>query len=179
MAQAQTRGATVWGTGALNSKQIISPVPTFWGAGLSYEGLMRARKNDTVSAGLDSHHGEQVRSSRKHRRTIGSELSVDSFPLSDHHSACSIFVEARKRQSSKRNRPRNPDFAYALILQGSFHLVAKAAILTTDFYFVSGHDFSRAVKAQERVGFSPCVRKLFQPLRFSIRISFRLYSGRG
>jgi hypothetical protein len=25
-----------------------------------------------------------------------------------------------------------------------------------DFCFVSGHDFSRAVKAQKRVGFSPC-----------------------
>src|ERR1700723_1127195 len=45
------RGATVWGAGALNSKQIISPVPSFWGAGMSYEGLMRARKNDTVSVG--------------------------------------------------------------------------------------------------------------------------------
>jgi carbohydrate-selective porin OprB len=45
------RGVTVWGAGALNSKQLISPVPMFWGAGLSYEGLLRARKNDTISAG--------------------------------------------------------------------------------------------------------------------------------
>jgi carbohydrate-selective porin OprB len=45
------RGVTVWGAGALNSKQLISPVPMFWGAGWSYEGFLRARKNDTISAG--------------------------------------------------------------------------------------------------------------------------------
>lgn len=47
-----SRGATVWGTWSLNSKDLISPVPVFWGGGLSYEGLIPARKNDVVSAGL-------------------------------------------------------------------------------------------------------------------------------
>jgi hypothetical protein len=47
-----SRGATVWGAWALNSKDLISPVPVFWGGGLSYDGLVRARKNDTVSVGL-------------------------------------------------------------------------------------------------------------------------------
>ena len=47
-----SRGATVWGSWALNSKDLISPIPTFWGAGLSYEGLIPARKNDVLSAGL-------------------------------------------------------------------------------------------------------------------------------
>jgi carbohydrate-selective porin OprB len=47
-----SRGATVWGAWALNSKDLISPVPVFWGVGLSYEGLIPARKNDTVSVGL-------------------------------------------------------------------------------------------------------------------------------
>jgi carbohydrate-selective porin OprB len=47
-----SRGATVWAAWALNSKQIVSPIPVFWGAGLSYEGLIRRRKNDMVSLGL-------------------------------------------------------------------------------------------------------------------------------
>jgi carbohydrate-selective porin OprB len=47
-----SRGATVWGSWAWNSKDLISPIPTFWGAGVSYEGLIHARKNDIVSAGL-------------------------------------------------------------------------------------------------------------------------------
>jgi carbohydrate-selective porin OprB len=47
-----SRGATVWGAWALNTKDLISPVPVFWGTGLSYEGLLRARKNDVVSVGL-------------------------------------------------------------------------------------------------------------------------------
>jgi carbohydrate-selective porin OprB len=47
-----SRGATVWGAWALNSKDLISPVPAFWGVGLSYEGLIPARKHDTVSVGL-------------------------------------------------------------------------------------------------------------------------------
>jgi carbohydrate-selective porin OprB len=47
-----SRGATVWGAWALNSKDLISPIPLFWGAGLSYEGLIPARKNDAVSVGL-------------------------------------------------------------------------------------------------------------------------------
>ena len=47
-----SRGATVWGAWSFNSKDLISPIPVFWGAGLSYEGLIPARKNDVVSAGL-------------------------------------------------------------------------------------------------------------------------------
>lgn len=46
------RGATVWGSWALNSNHLVSPIPLFWGAGLSYEGLIPARKSDVVSAGL-------------------------------------------------------------------------------------------------------------------------------
>jgi len=49
---ATSRGATVWGSWALNSKDLISPIPLFWGAGLSYEGLIAARKNDVLSVGL-------------------------------------------------------------------------------------------------------------------------------
>lgn len=47
-----SRGATVWGTWSLNSKDLISPLPIFWGAGLSYDGLIPARRNDIVSIGL-------------------------------------------------------------------------------------------------------------------------------
>ena len=47
-----SRGATVWAAWTRNSKDLISPIPGFWGVGLSYEGLIPARKNDTVSAGL-------------------------------------------------------------------------------------------------------------------------------
>jgi len=47
-----SQGATVWGSWALNSKDLISPIPLFWGAGLSYEGLIPARKNDVVSVGV-------------------------------------------------------------------------------------------------------------------------------
>ncbi len=45
-------GATVWAAWARNSKQVISPIPVFWGAGLSYEGLIPGRKNDVLSIGL-------------------------------------------------------------------------------------------------------------------------------
>jgi carbohydrate-selective porin OprB len=47
-----SRGATVWAAWALNSKPVISPVPVFWGLGLSYEGLVPTRKNDVFSVGL-------------------------------------------------------------------------------------------------------------------------------
>jgi carbohydrate-selective porin OprB len=46
------QGATVWGAWARNSKDIVGPIPLFWGGGLSYEGLIPARKNDIFSAGL-------------------------------------------------------------------------------------------------------------------------------
>jgi carbohydrate-selective porin OprB len=47
-----SRGATVWAAWAYNSKPLISPVPVFWGAGLSYQALIPRRKNDIVSVGL-------------------------------------------------------------------------------------------------------------------------------
>ena len=46
-----SRGLIVWGSWAYNSKPLISPIPLFWGAGASYQGLIPARKNDVVSAG--------------------------------------------------------------------------------------------------------------------------------
>jgi hypothetical protein len=45
-------GATIWGAWTFNSKQVISPVPVLSGAGVSYMGLIGARKSDTVSIGL-------------------------------------------------------------------------------------------------------------------------------
>jgi carbohydrate-selective porin OprB len=47
-----SRGATVWGAWSRNTKDLVSPIPLFWGGGLSYEGLIPARKSDLVSAGL-------------------------------------------------------------------------------------------------------------------------------
>jgi carbohydrate-selective porin OprB len=47
-----SRGATVWGAWSRNTKELISPMPLFWGGGLSYEGLIPVRKHDLVSAGL-------------------------------------------------------------------------------------------------------------------------------
>jgi porin len=46
-----SRGLTVWGSWAYNAKPLISPVPLFWGAGASYQGLFRARKQDAASIG--------------------------------------------------------------------------------------------------------------------------------
>jgi porin len=46
-----SRGLVVWGSWAYNSKPLISPLPLFWGAGASYQGLVPSRKNDVVSAG--------------------------------------------------------------------------------------------------------------------------------
>ncbi|MEI9979746.1 MAG: carbohydrate porin [Edaphobacter sp.] len=47
-----SRGATVWGAWSHNTKELISPVPVFWGGGFSYEGLIPQRKSDVISAGL-------------------------------------------------------------------------------------------------------------------------------
>lgn len=47
-----SRGATLWGAWSRNSKELISPIPLFWGGGLSYEGLIPARKSDVISVGL-------------------------------------------------------------------------------------------------------------------------------
>lgn len=46
-----SRGLTVWASWAYNSKPLISPIPLFWGAGASYQGLIPARERDTLSAG--------------------------------------------------------------------------------------------------------------------------------
>jgi porin len=46
-----TQGATVWGTYTFNSKPLVNPMPAFLGAGMSYEGFVRARSKDIVSAG--------------------------------------------------------------------------------------------------------------------------------
>jgi carbohydrate-selective porin OprB len=45
------QGLTAWGTWTYNSKQLVNPMPVFLGAGLSYEGPIRARRRDVVSAG--------------------------------------------------------------------------------------------------------------------------------
>ena len=47
-----SRGATVWAAWSHNTKELISPIPVFWGGGLSYEGLIPTRKNDLISVGL-------------------------------------------------------------------------------------------------------------------------------
>jgi carbohydrate-selective porin OprB len=47
-----SRGATVWGTWTFDSKDVITPIPLFWGAGVSYEGLIPMRKMDIISASL-------------------------------------------------------------------------------------------------------------------------------
>lgn len=46
-----SRGLTIWGSWAYNSKPLISPIPLFWGAGASYQGLIQSRKNDVAAAG--------------------------------------------------------------------------------------------------------------------------------
>jgi carbohydrate-selective porin OprB len=57
-----SRGVTVWGTWSHNTKEIISPIPVFWGGGLSYEGLIPARKQDVISAGLIRAEGSKYAS---------------------------------------------------------------------------------------------------------------------
>ncbi len=46
-----SRGLTVWAAWAYSPKQLVSPMPVFSGTGVSYEGLLRRRKHDIVSAG--------------------------------------------------------------------------------------------------------------------------------
>src|SRR5208282_3990877 len=45
-----SQGLTIWGAWAYSSKQLVSSMPLFGGAGLSYEGLIKKRKRDTVNA---------------------------------------------------------------------------------------------------------------------------------
>jgi len=44
-----TQGLTIWGAGTYTSKQLVSSMPFFGGVGCSYEGLIKQRKNDTLS----------------------------------------------------------------------------------------------------------------------------------
>jgi len=44
-----SRGATVWGAWTFNSKDLVSPIPLLWGAGLSYQGLIPVRTSDVAS----------------------------------------------------------------------------------------------------------------------------------
>jgi carbohydrate-selective porin OprB len=46
-----TKGLTIWGAWAYSSKPLVSAMPVFGGAGFSYEGLIKRRKQDIVSAG--------------------------------------------------------------------------------------------------------------------------------
>jgi carbohydrate-selective porin OprB len=46
-----SQGLTAWGTWTSNSKPLVNPMPVFFGAGLSYEGLISARPRDLVSVG--------------------------------------------------------------------------------------------------------------------------------
>ncbi len=48
---ATSQGLTLWGAWAYSSKPLVSPMPVFGGAGVSYQGLIRKRKNDILSAG--------------------------------------------------------------------------------------------------------------------------------
>jgi len=45
-----SQGLIVWGAWAYGSKQLVSPMPVFGGAGISYEGLIKKRKRDTINA---------------------------------------------------------------------------------------------------------------------------------
>jgi porin len=47
-----SQGATIWGAWTYNSSDRINPIPQFWGAGVSYLGLIPARKTDVVSLGM-------------------------------------------------------------------------------------------------------------------------------
>ena len=44
-----TKGLTIWGAWTYSSKQLVSSMPVFGGAGCSYEGLIKQRRKDTVS----------------------------------------------------------------------------------------------------------------------------------
>jgi carbohydrate-selective porin OprB len=46
-----SQGLTIWGSWAYSSKELINPMPVFGGAGLTYEGLIKKRKHDIISAG--------------------------------------------------------------------------------------------------------------------------------
>ena len=45
-----SQGLTIWGAWAYSSKQLVSSMPLFGGAGLSYQGLFKRRSRDTINA---------------------------------------------------------------------------------------------------------------------------------
>ncbi len=45
-----SEGLTVWGAWAYSAKQLVSSMPLFGGAGLSYQGLFRKRARDSINA---------------------------------------------------------------------------------------------------------------------------------
>ena len=45
------QGLTIWGSWAYSSKEVINPMPVFGGAGLTYQGLFKKRKQDIFCAG--------------------------------------------------------------------------------------------------------------------------------
>jgi porin len=45
-----SEGLTIWGAWAYSSKQVVSSMPLFGGAGLSYQGLLKKRARDTINA---------------------------------------------------------------------------------------------------------------------------------
>ncbi len=45
-----SRGLTIWGAWAYSSKQLVSSMPLFGGAGLSYQGLFKKRSRDSINA---------------------------------------------------------------------------------------------------------------------------------
>ncbi len=65
-----SRGATVWGSWTYNSKDLVNPIPYFWGTGVSYQGLIPARRNDDISAGLVSTDGSKYAQPGNHEKLI-------------------------------------------------------------------------------------------------------------
>jgi porin len=45
------RGLTIWGSWAYNAKPLTSPIPLFWAAGASYQGVFKRRSQDAASVG--------------------------------------------------------------------------------------------------------------------------------
>jgi porin len=46
-----SQGLTIWGAWSNSPKELVSPLPMLGGAGVCYEGLIRRRKSDVISAG--------------------------------------------------------------------------------------------------------------------------------
>ncbi len=96
-----SRGATVWGSWSLNSKDLVSPIPIFWGAGISYEGIIPKRRNDTVSVGL-----VDARSSRYAQPTNTEQLLELNYQWS-HSSYLTVTPHAQYLWKRDRTDGRN------------------------------------------------------------------------